>query len=444
MLDSFRSMRITVMGLGRFGGGAGVCRWLLQQNAHVHLTDCASAAALQDSLAEFSPAITSGRMSTTLGTHEPDDFTGCDLVVANPAVPTPWKNRFLLAAEDAGVPITTEIRLLIERLDRARVIGVTGTAGKSTTTAMIHHLLDRAGIQTHIGGNIGGSLLPVFESISHDDWIVLELSSAMLYWLGAGIGYEDAVGWSPHIAVLTNIQPNHLDWHESFEHYQQSKHNIFRFQDAPDHAVREADEQDLPALNLSVPGPHNQRNAHMAIRAVQHVIDISIPEASHLLHDFTGLPHRLQLVLEHDGMRYYNDSKSTTPEATLLAIKAMDEPARTHLIAGGYDKKIDLQGISDASAHLAGMYTIGSTGRVLHQAAPHDAPAFVCGDLESAVQCAIDRMKPGDALLLSPGCASWDQFTNYEQRGEAFINAVHRHLNLRWDTATVAPDPSVP
>src|SRR5204863_9789567 len=123
----------------------------------------------------------------------------------NPAVPKPWENRFIRSAIAAGVPVTTEIRLLTERINRLKTIGITGSAGKSTTSAMIHHILVKAGVRAHLGGNIGGSLLNDLKQINADDWIVLELSSAMLYWLGEGVGYPEAKGWSPHVAVLTNI-----------------------------------------------------------------------------------------------------------------------------------------------------------------------------------------------------------------------------------------------
>src|SRR5690606_16530524 len=188
MLPDLASKRVTVMGLGQFGGGTGVTRWLAAQGADVLVTDLQNADTLQASIKELQPLIDSGAVTLRLGEHNVSDFTTCDLVIANPAVPRPWENRFLRSASAAGTPITTEIRLLIERLNRQRVIGVTGSAGKSATTAMVHHLLRKAGIRSHLGGNIGGSLLLQLDQIAPDDWIALELSSAMLYWLGNGVG----------------------------------------------------------------------------------------------------------------------------------------------------------------------------------------------------------------------------------------------------------------
>jgi UDP-N-acetylmuramoylalanine--D-glutamate ligase len=431
MNTDVQSKRVTVMGLGRFGGGVGVARWLAGQGAEVLVTDAQPIEKLADSLAQLGEFIADGRIALRLGEHRESDFANCDLVVANPAVPTPWTNRYISTATAAGVPVTTEIRLLTERVNRKRTIGVTGSAGKSTTTAMIHHILHRAGERSHLGGNIGGSLLNSLHTIQADDWIVLELSSAMLHWLGEGIGGPHFRGWSPHVAVLTNINPNHIDWHGSLEHYRDSKQNIFRYQSTGDHPLTvDMLENSARPIPLAIPGTHNQLNAHMAVAAVQRAIGLASIEAELLLADFPGLPHRLSFVAEFDGLRFFNDSKSTTPESTLLAVSAFPHAAKVHLIAGGYDKKIDLSAIARTAAALGGLYTIGSTGQALAAAAKifGAGSAESCNTLDAAVELAIARMKTGDVLLLSPGCASWDQFTNYEQRGEAFVRLVTQRM----------------
>ena len=422
------SKNITVMGLGRFGGGAGVTRWLCNQGAQVLLTDLEPADKLKASLAAIQGLTDSGQVTLRLGEHNISDFTTADLIVANPAVPKPWDNRFLRAASAANIPITTEIRLLVERLPSRNVVAITGSAGKSTTTAMIHHILNSTNRPTVLGGNIGGSLLN--EPITPDTLVVLELSNAMLYWLG-----EAAPGctWSPRIAVVTNISPNHIDWHGSFEHYQQSKQRILSHLQPGDTAILGGSVAHWPTpanvtrltistpltVPLSIPGPHNQLNAAMAITAAC-ALDPTLPrdQAERAVQSYPGLPHRLQLITTRNDIRYYNDSKSTTPESCLLAVRAFgDQSRRVHLIAGGYDKKSDLTPIAALGPQLAGLYTIGATGPAIAAAAPGAIP---CGTLDSAMHAIHQRALPGDIVLLSPGCASWDQYENYESRGSHF------------------------
>lgn len=431
-MDEWAGLGVTVMGLGRFGGGVGVVRSLAAAGADVLVTDLDAEAKLVEPLHQIADLIDSGAVRTRLGEHNVADFTTCDLVVANPAVPRPWENRFLRAAEAAGVKITTEIRLVVEQLQRKRVIGITGSAGKSTTAAMIHHVLQEVGERAHLGGNIGGSLLPLIAtgSIQRDDWIVLELSSAMLHWLGSRVGFEDAEGWSPGVAVLTNIAENHLDWHGSFEHYRSAKLSIFAHQQTGDIALRGeetlAQSADFP-IALGIPGRHNIANARLALAAASAVSRQPAQALAHHLTSFRGLPHRLQLVAERDGVRYFNDSKSTTPASAILAVEAFESQRdrSIHLILGGYDKGSDLTDAAHLIVHpkVASIFTIGVTGEriaEMAQAAGTGKPVHACGTLETAVEHAHAAAAPGDVVLLSPACASWDQFTNYEERGDAF------------------------
>jgi UDP-N-acetylmuramoylalanine--D-glutamate ligase len=424
--------RVTVMGLGRFGGGLGVTRYLASQGADILVTDLEPAEQLAEPLASLRDLIDSGAVSLRLGEHNVSDFTTCDLVIANPAVPRPWDNRFLRAATAAGIPITTEIQLFVQRIPAGvRTIGITGSVGKSTTSAMIAHALAAHGLDVHFGGNIGGSLLGRLEHITPGSITVLELSSAMLHWLD---------GWSPHIAVITGFLPNHLDWHGDLAHYQASKQRILRWQHTGDIAILPEAHANWPTASgvhrliiestarispLSIPGEHNQANAALALAACT---SLGIPPAElrEALATFPGLPHRLQLVGEFRGVRFYNDSKSTTPEATLTAIHAFSPGARIHLVAGGYDKGSDLGPIAALAPALAGLYTIGATGPAI--AGPAKGGALACGTLENAIASIAQCMKSGDIVLLSPACASWDQFSNYEARGDRFAALVRETM----------------
>lgn len=439
-MDRFEGVRATVMGLGRFGGGEGVVRFLVERGADVLLTDLADEAALAKPLERIGGLVDSGAVTLRLGGHNVSDFTACDLVIANPAVPRPWDNRFLRAARAAGVEVTTEIGLLVERLPRReRVIGVTGTAGKSTTSAMIRHALEKAGARARLGGNLGGSLLGEVDEIDAEEWVVLELSSAMLWWLGETME-EGRGGWPVHGAVVTNVAPNHLDWHGDFAHYAACKKRLIDAQRAGDWCVLGGEAarwqgnegvvckafDALVGVELLTPGAHNRRNAAAAIDAVECALGRDVDDPGRLLGDFPGLPHRLETVAERatrDGgvARWINDSKCTTPEATLAAVEAVGERAgleRVHLIVGGYDKGVDLGAIASLAERAAGVWAIGATaGRIVEQSGGR---AEACGTLEEAVRRIEEEVRGGEVVLLSPGCASWDQFEHFEARGELF------------------------
>ncbi|MCC7193503.1 MAG: UDP-N-acetylmuramoyl-L-alanine--D-glutamate ligase [Phycisphaeraceae bacterium] len=465
---NLQGKKALVMGLGRFGGGVGVTRFLAARGAQVTVTDTAPADDLKESVARLSDV---RGVSFHLGEHRTEDFTTADLVVVNPAVPP--DNPYVAAARATGVALTSEIRLLVRHLpNRLHTIGITGSAGKSTTTAMIGHILRHTSagdhsFNVHVGGNIGGSLLGVIDTIKPNDWVVLELSSFML----EGLREEK---WSPHIAVITNLQPNHLDWHGSFEAYQHAKQALLDYQREADDDITiggpgihnvftprvsnfsffERDDLALsPPIELIIPGEHNQLNARLAAAVVKAAIHQPEWESWKSLADFGGLTHRMQFVAEHSGVRYFNDSKATTPDATELAIKSFPR-GKVHLILGGYDKGIDLLPLARLAArHCHAIYTIGKTGDTIAAAAEaegHDATAthgpsvgvtgcggamwgddsaavIRCGTLDRAMAEIADRVRQGDVVLLSTACASWDQFVNFESRGAAFVEAVLKY-----------------
>ncbi len=566
MPGDFRDARVVVMGLGRFGGGVGAVRRLADQGADVLVTDREPAERLAEPIGAIQDLVNAGKIRLRLGGHDEADFRDADLVVVSPAVPKPWENKFVLAAADAGARLSTEIRLLVERLpDRSRVVGVTGSAGKSTTAAMIAHILrtiagdggrdagaTESGVArlsepcTHgrdaratgggggrvwLGGNIGGSLLPRVDEITPADRVVLELSSAMLYWLGDWfVGRRDEQGWTPGVAVITNVTPNHIDWHGGFEHYARCKNNIIDCVGAKQRVLHGADvldaDLDAPAVKRTpLVGSHNRRNAAVAARAAVAALgprgeELDADTIARAVATFTGLPHRLQLVAHTDPgwhgspsryagwhgsasrdragetpvplqqgpqgspshvgnvVRAYNDSKCTTPEAAALAILAFEgtinpiqsgtgvppvrensgtgvppvhdktdttflasraDPAPApaselipvHLIAGGSDKGVDLSPMVGPAARCLGVWTIGSTGPTLARMI-RDAGgrAIDAGTLEDAVRGILTQIAPGQAVLLSPGCASLDQFRDYEDRGRRFTALVRAGLGL--------------
>lgn len=457
----FRNLPVTVMGLGRFGGGLGAVKYLLDRGARVTVTDLRAEDQLADSLKEFDQSKLA-RLQT--GGHRDEDFADAQLVVVNPAVkPTcPW----LAKLRSRGLPLTSEMNLFWQH-NHGRVIGVTGSNGKSTTTALIAHLLKTAGQRVHLGGNLGVSLLPIVDSIEPTDWVVLELSSFQL----ADLNRIEA---SPEIAVVTNFAPNHLDWHRDLDDYRSAKQTILRWQRASDSAVLNDEDEDVrewpvrgrveffgsrsrgsstitpspspPCSSdagrgepdtlsqlldlMPLPGEHNRMNAWAAVLAARAagVDDAALPEG---LRTFRGLPHRMEFVAEIDGRRFYNDSLATTPESALCALKAF--PGRVVLLAGGYDKQVDLTAFAHAAAEKCEVIAwMGQTGRGLHAAAAnwaehHHRPTDgwkVTHSLAEAFDWAWSHSQPGDVILLSPACASFDWFQNFADRGEQFRKLV--------------------
>jgi len=431
--ESLTDRRVTVVGLGRFGGGVGVTRWLCEQGAIVTVSDQADEAALADSIHQLQGC----DVTLHLGGHAEGDFMEADLLVVSPAVPK--DTPLIRATESAGVPRTSEINLFLQRCP-APVVGVTGSVGKSTTTAMTGEILARR-FTTHVGGNIGGSLLGELGRIESGHVVVMELSSFQLEDLSL-------VGIGPQVAVVTNLQPNHLDRHGTMDAYADAKANIFAFQGAEDVLILNRADETLSAwadrapgkvvwfdpadepFELAVPGAHNQANAQAAWAAAQ-TLGVSRADATEALKAFTGLPHRLQLVAERDGVRYVNDSKCTTPGGARVALNAF-EARRCVTIVGGYDKGVSFEELGrDLAERAKAVVTMGVTGPAIaaavEQCRADELVAVVeAEDLPAAVAAAKQLADSGDVVLLSPACASYDQFDNYEQRGDAFVRLVDR------------------
>jgi len=359
------------------------------------------------------------------------DFSG---VVVSPGVPL---NRHPIAAHAraAGVPVIGDIELFAQaraHLPPHKVVGITGTNGKSTTTALIHHIVETAGVPALLGGNIG---LPILgrDPLPEGGVYVLELSSYQID-LTASLDCD--------VAVLLNITPDHLDRYEGFAGYAASKARLFAMQ-SPDHvaviaveddasraiadgvrsrlvrvtADQAGDQSGWPALQ----GPHNAQNAAAAI-AVARALGIGEAAIARGLATYPGLPHRMERVATRGGVLFVNDSKATNATSAAPALAAY--PA-IHWILGGKPKTDELDACAPFYDHVRAAYTIGEAGpmfaRLLRAAGKSVTES---GTLEAAVRAAAAAAKPGEAVLLSPACASFDQFADYEARGAAFRAAV--------------------
>ena len=420
-MTPIRGKRVTVAGLGRFGGGIAVSRWLVEQGAEVLVTDKASADVLADSIRQLDGLPIKFRFEN----QPEEDFTQTDLVVASPAIPP--SSPLLQAAKSAGVPVTTEIRLFVERCP-ATIIGVTGTKGKSTTTEMLGRMLKTAG-PVWVGGNIGKSLLDDLPKILPGHLVVLELSSFMLEHLGE-------MKWSPHIATVTMVSSDHLDWHGSQEAYVNAKRNIVRFQPEEGIAVLNED-NDLATsvanytkaklvrfglkgrrpFELAIAGSHNQLNAQAAFFTA-YLCGVTWEQAQAAIKDFRGLTHRLQIIHESAGVRFINDSIATIPEAAVAALKSFPPKTVIQIVGGSKKKDPPIEELCAALSQRAkAVLCIGETGPKIAACVPG---SIISGTLAQAIATAKSIAADGDIVLLSPGYASYDQFVNFEQRGDEF------------------------
>jgi UDP-N-acetylmuramoylalanine--D-glutamate ligase len=347
---------------------------------------------------------------------------GVELLVKSPGVP--GETALVAEARARGIPVWSEVELGYRLLRGSRLIGVTGTNGKTTTTELLGAILRTAGRDVAVAGNVGTPL----SSVRGSEWVVCELSSFQL---------EDVHELACEVAVLLNLEPDHLDRHGTFDAYRAAKLRIFerarvavvprglsagkRFLPA---TVVEFDATDELPAEPRMRGPHNRENAAAATAAARAigVDDDAIAEA---LRSFPGVPHRLELIGERDGVRYVNDSKATNVAAARRALAAYgDEPVR--LILGGSLKGEDFAPLADAiGPNVRSIHLIGEAAPVLAAALTAYQP-FVDGDLVQAVGHAAAIASPGEVILLSPACASYDQFENFERRGAAFRELAAR------------------
>lgn len=462
MTHDLADKRVTVMGLGTRGGGLGVARWLVGQGARVTITDLRPEADLTESIA----ALDGLDVRLVLGGHDERDFmpAGADMVIRNPGVRL--TSRFLRLARESGVPIEMEMSLFLRRCP-APVIGVTGTKGKTTTSLLIGEMLRAWKPNAIVAGNMGVTALGQLAAITSETPVVLELSS----WQVEALREHRL---APHIAVLTNISPDHLDAYDSYDDYARTKRGLVEHLSADGFAVLNNDDPetrkaaietiaciarfgaapgtgngcwidgdrlrwrwrgdettiDLPH-NPAFAGAHQRWNVAAAVAAAS-LYGMPLEAITSGLRSFSGAPHRQERVATVDGVLYVNDSAATAPAAAISALKTF--PDRTiHLIAGGADKKSDLTDFaSEAAERATRIYLLdgSATDGLAVMLAPSGKIAGRFGSMADAVDAAASAANRGDVVLLAPGCASFGLFRDEFDRGDQFrANVLQRRAN---------------
>lgn len=362
-----------------------------------------------------------------LGGWDDGFLDGVELIVKSPGVPSGAPP--VVAARKRGIPVISEIELGARLLPNP-IVGITGTNGKTTTTALLGAMFDAAGVSAEVAGNIGRPLTALVDSASPEAWVVCELSSFQL---------EDIDSLRPRIAVLLNLEPDHIDRHETFEAYLEAKLRIFENQGPDDVAIvprgfrpiaggarriEFSGDDRLPA-EPRIPGAHNRENAAAATAAARAagLPDEAIAEA---LRTFPGVEHRIEELATVAGVRYVNDSKATNVAAALRALASFPG-ARLHVILGGLGKSESYVQLAAAFGDADRAYIIGSAAGEIAAALDEAGVSFVLsGDLATALADAASVASAGDVVLLSPACASFDQFASYEERGQEFRKLVQK------------------
>lgn len=451
-LESLRGKRVAVIGIGV--SNTPLIKLLLRANICVIACDKSS----RESFGGVIEALESLGAEVYLGEDYLDHLEGCDVIFRTPGLRPDVPQ--LEAARKRGSLVTSEMEVFFQ-VCPCEIIAVTGSDGKTTTTTIIAELLKKAGLSVYIGGNIGKPLLAEVANMEPDDMVVLELSSFQLM----------TMNLSPDIAVVTNLAPNHLDVHRSMEEYVHAKKNIFLHQESEDLAVFNYDnditrgfaqetrsrvtmfsrktvldkgvyvkdgaiwcsDEDgsrsvLPLGDILLPGEHNVENYMAAIAAVDGLVSDETMRV--FARSFGGVEHRIELVRTFNGVRYYNDSIASSPSRTIAGLRSFHE--KVILIAGGYDKHIPFDELgSEIVEHVKVLVLTGDTAPKI-RAAVENAPGYAedCppiaeyDDFHRAVMVAAGAARPGDVVILSPACASFDKFKNFAERGNRFKEIV--------------------
>ena len=442
-----KDQRVLVVGLGKSGVAA--AHFLQQRGARVTVSDSKP----QTELNREIPALLDKGIVVETGGHGERTFRDQDLIVASPGVP--YDVPQLVQARQLGVPVIGEVELAARFL-RGKIIAITGSNGKTTTTTLVGEILEHAGKEVQVGGNIGMPVVSMVSAASEQSYNVLEISSFQL---------ETIQQFHPRVAAILNVTADHLDRHRSMESYIAAKARIFENQTPEDFAVLNADDsicvslagktqarilwfsrkskpeqgghvhdgkirfcgqagevEIMPVSEIPLKGAHNLENVLAAV-CVARAVDCPPAVIRQAVKDFQAVEHRLEFVATINGVDYYNDSKATNVDATIKALESF--PANIHLVLGGKDKGSDYSVLKALlRERVKRVYTIGAAAEKIESQIAGSAPAERVNTVEAAVRRATEQAAPGDVVLLAPACASFDQFENYEHRGRVFKEAV--------------------
>ena len=441
MTNNLKSKRVLVMGLGLHGGGVGTVKFLARSRAKITITDLRSARLLKTSLKELKKL---KNIKYVLGKHRKKDFTEADLVIKNPSVKP--DSPYLKLAYKNRVPVTTDLGIFF-KLCPGKIIGVTGTRGKSTTAYLIWRFLRNKYRRTLLGGNIRKSVLELLPKIRKNDWVVLELSSFQLQ----DLSYEKQ---SPQIAVFTNIFKDHLNWHKNFREYLWAKSQIFTYQKKEGYLFLNPDDETVKRLAKKATsrlvyarlpqkfeklvdknlGRHYRSSVGLACAVAKH-FGIKEKYIKNVLENFHGLEGRQEKVAVIRGVNFINDTTATIPDATIAALKRFRGKTKNKiiLIAGGQDKKLDFRPLAAAIKKYASILILlpGSATAKLKRSLHITNHIYNAKSMREAVSIAQRLAKKGDYILLSPGAASFGLFLNEFDRGEKFINEIKKLKNAQ-------------
>jgi UDP-N-acetylmuramoylalanine--D-glutamate ligase len=444
-----KGKKVLVVGLGKSGLAAAL--FLRHRGAQVTVSDVRSA----EALAKDIPALLDEGIMVETGGHGLLTFRRQDLIVVSPGVPL--NTPELAQVKSFGLPVIGELELAARFL-KGRTLAITGSNGKTTTTALVGEILQKAGIPTLVGGNIGVPVVELIDQSTDETWSVLEVSSFQL---------ESTERFHPRIGVILNITPDHLDRHGSFENYALAKERIFAAQNESDVVVLNADnaraaqaavrsvgrvyffsvehsvmqgawvengllvyragkdepkEKIMPLKHVPLKGAHNVENVLAAVCASR-LAGVSAEQIRSGVEAFKAVEHRLEFVAKVDGVDFYNDSKATNVDATAKALASFS--SGIHLILGGRDKDSDYRQLAELlRARVRAIYTIGSAAAKIESQLRGVVPILSSETLDNAVNAAASAARPGEVVLLAPACSSFDQFENYEQRGRVFKELV--------------------